>query len=256
MTPAATTRLDGLRWAEFGSGAPVTLVVPGLAATEGEARIPASGLPGTRIVLTLPGHGSAPDAPEGYWRYDRVAADVEVVADTVGAEQAVGVSLGAGALTRLVAARPDRFRRLALLLPAAVDGPRSVPAVWAMERLADAVEDGDDVRLRELVAAELPPGAQVGDYVERRVAALRRVGPALRALPEQNPLDAAAALAAVRVPVLVIGATADPLHAESAARATAAAFPAAHLELFDSAAPLVTHRREIRRLLTDFLATP
>lgn len=254
MTPAVPARLSGLRWHGYGSGAPVTLVVPGLAATEGEARIPASGLPGTRIVLTLPGHGAAPDAPEGYWTYSRVAADVEAVADEVGATQAVGVSLGAGALTRLAATRPDRFRRLALLLPAAVDGPRSLPAVWAMERLADAVEDDDLARLRDLVTAELPPGAQLGDYVDQRVAALRRLGPALRALPDQNPLDTAAALAAVDASVLVIGATADPLHAESAARATAAAFPNAHLELFDSPAPLVTHRREIRHLLTNFLS--
>lgn len=49
----------------FGSGAPVTLVGHGLGATPGEARLPTSGLPGTKVVVTLPSHGDAPDAPEG-----------------------------------------------------------------------------------------------------------------------------------------------------------------------------------------------
>jgi 3-oxoadipate enol-lactonase len=98
----------------YGSGTPVTLIVPGLAATPGEARIPASGLAGTRVVLTLPSHGDEPDAPAGYWRYDRIAADVLAVADEVGATGALGVSLGAGALTRAVAdhLRPGQAARV------------------------------------------------------------------------------------------------------------------------------------------------
>ncbi|MBQ6641819.1 MAG: alpha/beta hydrolase, partial [Saccharopolyspora sp.] len=97
---------SGARWNSYGRGSPVTLVAHGLGATEGEARIPASGLPGTRVVLTLPSHGNAPDAPEGYWRYGTIAEDVRSVADAVGATRAVGVSLGTGALTRIVAERP------------------------------------------------------------------------------------------------------------------------------------------------------
>lgn len=252
MTQAPTALPSGLRWRIYGFGDPVTIVVPGLAATDGEARMPAAGLPGARVVLTLPSHGAAADAPPDYWTYQRVAADVAAVADEVGAQQAIGVSLGAGALTRLAAEAPRRFRRLALLLPAAVDGPRSIPAVWAMDRLAEAVELDDRARLRELVTAELPAGAAVGDHVDRRMAALARLGLALRALPEQTPLADAAVLAQVSSPVLVIGATGDPLHPESVARATAAAFPRARLELFDSPAPLLTHRKEIRALLVDF----
>lgn len=253
MTATATELPSGLRWRAHGHGSPVTLVVPGLAATEGEARIPASGLRGTRVVVTLPGHADAPGAPDGYWSYARVAAEVGEVAELVGAEQAVGVSLGAGALTRLVADRPDRFRRLALLLPAALDRARAVPAVWAMEQLAEAVEAGDDARLRDLVRGELPTGVPLGDHVERRAAALTRLASALRALPEQVPVPDAAALAAARLPVLVIGATTDPLHPEAAARATGSAFPCARTEIFDSRAPLITHRQDVRRLLAEFL---
>ncbi|QIZ34960.1 alpha/beta hydrolase [Saccharopolyspora sp. ASAGF58] len=242
----------GARWAAHGRGSPVTLVVHGLGATEGEARIPASGLPGTRVVITLPGHGSAPDAPPSYWNYASVAADVLAVADEVEATRAVGVSLGAGALTRIAADHPGRFERLALLLPAALDRPREVAATWAFERLAAAVADGPEA-LREIVAADIPAGIEVGDYVDRRAEALLRLEDALRELPEQVPVPDPAALAAVRSEVLVIGATDDPLHPAEVAKAVAAAFARARLEILSSSAPMLTHRRELRRLLADFL---
>lgn len=241
------------RWTVHGRGGPVTLVVHGLGATEGEARIPSSGLPGTRVVLTLPGHGKAPDAPADYWNYARIAADVLAVADEVEATRAVGVSLGAGALTRIAAEHPDRFERLALLLPAALDRPRDVAATWSFERLADAVAAGDAAELRNLVAADLPAGAEVGDYVEQRAAALMRLEGALRELPEQAPLADASPLSSVESDVLVVGATDDPLHPAEVAKAVAAAFTRARLEIFPSPAPMLTHRRELRGLLVDFL---
>ncbi|GAA4853249.1 hypothetical protein GCM10025787_41200 [Saccharopolyspora rosea] len=240
----------------YGRGAPVTLVVHGLGATEGEARIPASGLPGTRVVLTLPGHGSAPDAPPDYWDYASLARDVLSAADEAGATRAVGVSLGAGALTRIAAEHPDRFDRLALLLPAALDEPRGATATRAYERLADAValaaSDGG-AKLREILAADVPPGVDVGDHVERRARALLRLEDALRTLPRRCPLDDAAVLAPVRSDVLVIAAEGDPMHPTEVAETTAAAFPRARLEVLPSAAPMLTHRRELRALLTGFL---
>lgn len=242
------------RWTVYGRGNPVTLVVHGLGATEGEARIPASGLPGTRVVITLPGHGSAADAPPGYWNYASVAADVLAVADEVAATRAVGVSLGAGALTRIAADHPERFERLALLLPAALDRPRDVVATGAFERLAEAVAAADGgAALREIVAAEVPSGVEVGDYVDRRADALLRLEDALRELPEQVPVPDAASLAAVRSDVLVVGATDDPLHPAEVAKAVAAAFARARLEILPSPAPMLTHRRELRGLLVDFL---
>ncbi|MDI2031171.1 alpha/beta fold hydrolase [Saccharopolyspora sp. TS4A08] len=242
------------RWRALGSGAPVTLVAHGLGATEGEARIPASGLRGTRVVITLPGHGSAPDAPAGYWNYASVAADVLAIADEVGATQAVGVSLGAGALTRIAAEHPDRFQRLALLLPAALDRPRESAAAWAYERLAAAIAaDDEGASLREALAAEIPPGVEVGDHLAQRATALSRLAEALRELPEQIPVADASALSRASAEVLVIGATSDPMHPASAAKATAAAFGDARLELLESQAPMLTHRKLLRDLLTGFL---
>ncbi|QGK72462.1 alpha/beta fold hydrolase [Allosaccharopolyspora coralli] len=239
-----------------GSGDPVTLVVHGLGATPGEARIPASGLRGTRVVVTLPGHGDAPDAPTGYWNYGCIAADVLAVADEVGATRGVGVSLGSGALTRVAAEHPTRFERLALLLPATVDRPRDADAAGTLQRLADAVDaagsDGGE-RLRHLIAAEVPDGAEVGDYVQRRAEALLRLGEALRELPEQSVVANTTPLASVATDVLVVAGTDDPLHPTEIAKATTAAFGRARLEVLPSSAPLLTHRREIRTLLTGFL---
>lgn len=247
---------SGARWRAYGKGTPVTLVAHGLGATEGEARIPASGLPGTRVVVTLPSHGSAAAAPDGYWQYGRIAADLLNIADHVGARNAAGVSLGAGALTCLAAQNPTRFDRLALLLPASLDYPRDMPACWALEQLAEAVEaapaDGGD-SLRRLVSAEVPEGAEVGDYVDRRSAALTRLGDALRALPVQSAVSDAASLRKVTSKVLVVAATDDPLHPAEVGKLTAAAFPNSQLELLSSSAPLLTHRAEVRRMLIGFL---
>ncbi|WP_154697352.1 alpha/beta fold hydrolase [Lentzea guizhouensis] len=212
----------------YGSGSPVTLVAHGLGATPGEARVPASGLAGTRVVVTLPSHGTAPDAPPGYWDYGRIAADLA----TVEADQAVGVSLGAAALVRLLRERPDHFRRVALLLPAVLDQPR--PA-FTLQQLA------------ELTVG--PPA-----YVEERRQALTRLEAAAVQLPGQTAVDDAAQLADVEVPVLVIAATNDPLHPEDVAKATAAAFPNGELWLVGSPSPMITHRTEIRHRLVEFFA--
>ena len=212
----------------YGSGSPVTLVAHGLGATPGEARIPASGLPGTRVVVTLPSHGDAPDAPEGYWDYGRIAADL----GTVPADHAVGVSLGAGALVRLMSLEPDRFQRVALLLPAVLDQPRQ------------------PITLQQL--SDLTVGPPI--YVAERRAALKRLKAAAEQLPGQVAVPDASALAAVSTPVLVIGAVGDPLHPEDVAKATAAAFPGGELWLIDSPSPMITHRAEIRHRLVSFFA--
>ncbi|MGZ3141952.1 alpha/beta fold hydrolase [Lentzea chajnantorensis] len=210
----------------YGSGSPVTLVAHGLGATPGEARIPASGLPGTRVVVTLPSHGSAPDAPPGYWDYGRIADDLA----TVEADHAVGVSLGAAALVRLLSRQPRRFRRVALLLPAVLDQPR--PAV-TLQQLSDLTTG--------------PPA-----YVEDRRQALTRLEAAAEQLPGQVAVADAGLLAHVEVPVLVIAATNDPLHPEDVAKATAGAFPNGELWLVDSPAPMITHRAGVRHRLVEF----
>lgn len=242
------------RWREHGCGSPVTLVAHGLGATDGEARLAASGLPGTRVVVTFGSHGDAPQAPLEYWDYGVLAAELRAVAELVGARQAVGVSMGAGALVRLASEDPDRFDRLALLQPAALDGRRSPEAVRVMQRLAAAVSAEDRVALRRLVVAGLPSCCgSTGSYVDQRIDALLRVGDALRILAGRVPVCSAASLAAVSARVLVVSGVGDPLHSEAVAVATAAAFRDSSLHILGSQCPLVTHRAEIRGLLAQHL---
>ena len=242
------------RWREHGWGQPVTLVAHGLGATGGEARLPGSGLPGTRVVVTFGSHGDAADAPAEYWDYGVLAAELRAVASIVGARQAVGVSMGAGALVRLASEDPDRFDRLALLQPAVLDGRRPAEAVRGMQRLSSVAASGDRDALRRLVEAGLPACCgSTGDYAERRVAALLRLGDALRILAGRVPVCSAASLAAVSARVLVVSGVGDPLHPEAVATATAAAFPDAELHVLGSSCPLLTHRDEIRSLLATFL---
>lgn len=229
-----------MSWRAYGRGDPVTLVVPGLAATAGEARIPASGLAGTRVVLTLPSHGDEPDAPRSYWQYPVIAEDVLRVADEVKAQAAIGVSLGAGALTRIAAEHPDRFSKLALLLPAVLDQPRTAEVREQLKKTEP-----------EDIAKTLPTGYALGDYVEARSKALKRLPEAIEHLANAYPIDDRRALKEVSAEVLVIAATGDPLHPAEIARETAAAFKEARLEIFDSPAPMITHRTRLRALLQE-----
>ena len=243
------------RWRAHGSGSPVTLVAHGVGATDGEARLPASGLPGTRVVVTFGSHGNAPDAPPDYWDYGVLAAELRAVADEVGARRAIGVSMGAGALMRLAAEDPDRFAQLVLLQPAALDGRRAPESVRTMRRLAAAVDAGDRDRLWQLVYAGMPSCCgDIGDYLDRRVDALLRLGDALRALPDQVPLRSTTDLAPVTARVLVVSGVGDPLHPETVATATAAAFRDSALHVLGSPSPLLTHRPQLRVLIGAHLA--
>ncbi|QTR06250.1 alpha/beta hydrolase [Saccharothrix algeriensis] len=217
-----------MTYRSHGSGTPVTLIGHGLGATPGEARLPATGVPGTRVVVTLPSHGDAPDAPAGYWDYRRIAADLRAVAREVGATRAVGVSLTSGALLSLLADEPDAFERVALLLPAVLDEPR---ALLSRERAVSVVGG--------------PP-----EYLAERRAAFRRLDGALAELPGRTPVPDRSVLRAVRAPVLVVGATEDPLHPREVAEATAAALPAGRLELVPT---WLSHRGDVRGWLGDFL---
>lgn len=236
----------------YGSGDPRTLIVPGLGATAGEARIPASGLSGTRIVLTLPSHADAPDAPLDYWHYSTIAADVRAALD--GTRQAIGVSLGAAALSNLVSTEPGVLDRLVLMLPAALSQPRPTASAQHVLEMSTAALQGDRARLHALVAADAP--GDLTDYVNERTDALLRLGPALAAVATQIPVPDPLALTHVSAEVLIVAATGDLLHPVEVAREAASAFPKSTMVQFDSPAPLATHRRELRSLLSDFLGVP
>ena len=106
-----------------GSGEPVTVFAHGLTNSCQELAAFTPFLDGTKVRFDFRGHGrsSVPDA--GHYGFADFARDLDAVAAEYGATRAVGTSLGAGAITDLIAREPDRFERIVFLLPAALDVP-------------------------------------------------------------------------------------------------------------------------------------
>lgn len=110
-----------------GSGLPSTVFAHGVDGSIATTRPFGSGVIGSRTFLHFRGYGaSAPS--RGPWTDATLEEDLRAVADHVGATQAFGVSMGAGALCSLVAHTPLRFERLVFALPAVMDRPRTDPA--------------------------------------------------------------------------------------------------------------------------------
>src|SRR3954452_15943123 len=121
--PVVTLDGEAIDYLVTGSGDPVTVFAHGLAGSIAETRPLGSGVEGTRVFLHFRGHGAS-SAPESPWTYPALAAELRAVADHVGATRALGVSLGAGALTTLLGESPERFDRVVFFLPAVIDRPR------------------------------------------------------------------------------------------------------------------------------------
>ena len=94
-----------------GVGDPVTVFAHGLGGDIAGTRPLGSAVTGRRVFFHFRGHGRS-DAPPGPWSFADLADDLRAVADRAGATRALGVSMGAGALCRLLASTPERFERI------------------------------------------------------------------------------------------------------------------------------------------------
>ncbi|MCU1693621.1 MAG: alpha/beta hydrolase [Frankiales bacterium] len=242
-----------------GSGAPVTVVAHGLGASTAETRPLVGGVPGTRVFPAARAHGDGPPV-DGPLSYDLLGRDLERVADAHGATQALGVSMGAGALLSLLARRPDRFSRVVLLLPAASDRPRTDDAVARLQALATALDAHDADGVAACVAQELPQDLHDVPGVRQYLAARTRflldssgVAAAVRDLPASSPVPDRAVLGAVTAEVLLLAQEGDPLHPASVARDLAAVLPRARLVVFDRPGAVVRERLRVRALVGELL---
>jgi pimeloyl-ACP methyl ester carboxylesterase len=241
-----------------GSGDPVTVFAHGLASGIAVTRPLGSGVAGRRVFFQFRGHGRS-DSPDGPWNYLDLARDLRAIADLSRATRAVGISLGAGALSRLLLESPKRFERVVFFLPAVLDEPRPAAARERLATLLDAVGTGDPGTVAEAAAAELPPSVRNTPagwaYLRQRIDQLMRDGLAegLATLPDQVPLRDRSALAAVSARALVIGCMNDDLHPVAVAEQLAAVLPAATLHVYDRPGVLWTHRADLRGRISDFL---
>lgn len=246
-----------------GRGEPHTLFVHGLAGSIGTTRPYAGAVAGTRSFVHLRGHGSSP-MPPGKWGYAELGTEVRAAADAVGARRALGVSMGAGAVLAALAEDPDRFDRVVLVIPAALDGVREDTGLSGLGRLADRLEAGDlDGAAAEILAeqpATVHDDPAVVDWCQDRARELASWGEglvrALRVVPSRVPLADRSVLAAVRCPVLVLAQVDDPVHPVTVAEELAAAIPGAILRVLGPGGIMWSHRDESRELVGGFLSAP
>lgn len=218
----------GVAFAVLGEGGPVTLFAHGLGGSAAETRPLAKSVLGTRVLLNFRGHGDSADLPPPGWDYDVLADDLLAVADEVGATQCVGLSLGGGALLRALSRDPQRFDRLAFVMPAAIDAARVDGAALRLRSLAVAVAAADVQAVAETLLSELPADVRgrrgVAVLVKRRAGQLCSRRPPMPS-GDDRPLHDRSVLSTITVPTLVIGQEADPLHQIDVARELAQALP-------------------------------
>ncbi|WP_433082866.1 alpha/beta fold hydrolase [Dactylosporangium sp. CA-052675] len=241
-----------------GEGEPVTVFAHGLGSGIAETRPLGSAVRGRKVFFQFRGHGQSA-APGGVWTYADLARDLRAIADLGGATRALGVSLGAGALTRLLSDNPGRFERAVFFLPAVLDSPRPAAAQERLSALLEAIEAGDAASVADVISQEIPAQLRnsppVWAFLRQRLDQLMRDGLAagLASLPEQAAVADRDGLAAVSAECLVIGCRGDDLHPASVAEQLAAALPKAELHLYDRPGVLWTHRADLRTRISDFL---
>ncbi|MEV1318457.1 alpha/beta hydrolase [Micromonospora arborensis] len=241
-----------------GTGDPVTVFAHGLGNGIATTRPFGSGVTGRKVFFQFRGHGRS-EAPDGPWNYLDLARDLRAIADLGGASRAFGASLGAGALSRLLAESPERFDKLVFFLPAVLDEPRGPVARERITDLLEAVESGDASAVADVVSLEMPPAVRNTPagwaYLRQRLDQLLRDGLAegLATLAEQTSLPEISDLAAVTAPALVIGCAGDDLHPVEVAERLAAALPQATLHVYDRPGVLWTERADLRDRISGFL---
>jgi pimeloyl-ACP methyl ester carboxylesterase len=260
---ATTSTLDGpdgiVEFVTTGSGLPATIFAHGLAGSISTTRPFGSGVKGSRTFMHFRGHGASA-AAEAQWTYAALAEDLKAVADHVGATQALGVSMGAGALCSLLARSPGRFERLVFVMPAVLDQPRCDDGLSRMVAMAECVDSRDVESLTALLLQTEPVAVRTQPRVQlwcRRQAAVMvgsAVSKALRALPTDVPLTERAVLARVSAPALVIAQEQDAAHPVWVAEQLAASLPAARLEVMAPGGLLWRHRALMRELIGGFLS--
>jgi pimeloyl-ACP methyl ester carboxylesterase len=255
LAAAPSGTIGGVCFVVLGEGSPVTVFAHGLGGSVAETRPLATRVAGTRVLLDFRGHGAS-DVLEQGWDYDLLADDLLTVADAVGASQAVGLSLGSGALLRALSRSPSRFSKVAFVLPAAIDSSRQDGATARLLRLGAAIDRKDARATADILLEELPPAVRERRGVDALV--LRRAGqlvtkPAPAPRSEDRPLHDRSVLAQITCPALVLAQEADALHPADLAAELALALPTAELVTLPEGGVFWTAARDAQSALARHL---
>jgi pimeloyl-ACP methyl ester carboxylesterase len=222
-----------------GAGAPVTVLAHGLTNSCQELAAFTPAVAGSKVRFCFRGHGQS-SVPETGYGFAELAGDLRAVADAFDATRAVGTSLGAGAICRLVAEEPDRFERLVLLLPAALD--TAFEHAEGMLRTAEILETHPKDEAIELILSD---GARAQKYEEAPwlrdfdVMLWQDMNPigvarAIRGIVGDRALDDREALRKVDAPTMIICREGDLIHPAELGRILADLFPRSELIVLGS----------------------
>lgn len=225
-----------------GAGKPVTVLAHGLTNSCKELSAFTPLAPGTKVRFCFRGHGHSSTPEPGHYRFEDFASDVDAVARAYGATRAVGTSLGQGAITRLLAAEPDRFERLVFILPAALDVPLSGTELAGFERSADLLET---LPTEQAIDEILRGSDRASEYADRpwlrdvdmllwQDLQPLGVARALREVTMDVAIDDRRLLRRVRSPTLVIAREGDAIHPAALGRVLAELMPNVELIMLDS----------------------
>jgi pimeloyl-ACP methyl ester carboxylesterase len=265
-TPGGRTT-GGIAYDDEGAGDPIVLLHAAVADRRMWAALVPSLTPARRVVRPdARGFGESLP-PTGPWSQH---GDVLGLIDELGLERAhlVGASMGAGMAVEAALARPRAIRSLVLVAPGGAlfgDEPAELRPIWAAE--VDALDAGDldeavEVNLRAWVDGPRRAPEAVDPEVRAFVGRMQREA---FELPEWDPEaapeheltpPAAARLAEIACPILVLVGDGDQPPVLAAAERIAASAPDARLVVWPDTAHLPTLERPdaFAALLRDFLA--
>jgi pimeloyl-ACP methyl ester carboxylesterase len=259
---AEVTSADGTRLhvEVDGTGGPVTVFAHGLTNSCMELAPFTPFAPGTKVRFCFRGHGHSGIPEVGRYGFADYAADLRAVANAFGATRAIGTSLGAGAVTRVVAEEPNRFERLVFLLPAALDEPlRGHPLSQHTADLLETLPKDEAIRRaladsgREAAYARAP-GLREYDLLLWQDLDPVGVARAIRGIVGEVAVDDREALRAVEAPALVIAREGDGLHPAWVAHAMVDLMPNAELVLLASEEDLFASIPTLVERVARFLA--
>lgn len=199
---------------------------------------------GRRLVrYDARGHGASTGRPEpDDWRWPNLADDLLALLDAVAPGQqvdAIGVSMGVGTILTAAAREPERFRRLALVIPPTAWATRTAQGAMYAQSARFIEQRGLDAFVRGAANLPLLPILEAGgwptvvapDVPERLLPAVFR-GCGASDLPDPE------ALAVLKQPVLLAPWTDDPGHPLSTADRLTDVLPNATVEVVRSPADL------------------
>jgi pimeloyl-ACP methyl ester carboxylesterase len=226
-----------------GDGEPVTVLAHGLTNSSQELAAFTPLVAGTKVRFDFRGHGHS-SVPEAGYGFADFARDLDAVANVYGARNAVGTSLGAGAICHLLGEDPARFERIVLLLPAALD---VVVGGEGFLRTASILES---MPLDEAIETLLSEPGRAAKYLEapwlRELDLLMwkdlnasGVAKALRGIVGDVAIRDRELLRKVDAPVLIIGREGDLIHPAEVSRVMADLFPNSEMILLSGEEELV-----------------